>query len=153
MELPRVLAKLPGSEGVAIPSLRPEHLMRPESRDWEPLKRLYDELQRTGTIPGSPDQLDLVRRVARQVAIPDEVVERELHLAQGLSNLITEERKRIREGSRRLMQAMSEAERRVAIGDRAGARQVFQDALSREVVPFYREIAEEEARALEEPHT
>src|SRR5262245_2807384 len=141
LELLRVLAQLPGTEGVAVPPLRSEHPMRPEPSDWESLKALYEDLQRTGSVEGTPEHFDLVRRVARQVAIPDDEAERELQHPDGLSRLIAKTRKRIREGSQRLMRAMYDARQRIDAGDPAGARQVLDEALADEVVPFYREIA------------
>ena len=51
---------------------------KPESDDWETLKALDEDLQRTGAVPSSPEQIDLVRRVARQVAMPDDEIELEL---------------------------------------------------------------------------
>jgi DUSAM domain-containing protein len=122
--------------------------MRPEPGDWENLKALYEDLQRTGSVEGTPEHFDLVRRVAGQVAIPDDEAEQELQRPDGLSRLITEIRKRIREGSQRLMRAMYDAKQRLDAGDRAGARQVLDEALADEVVPFYREIAKEESRVL-----
>lgn len=112
------------------------------------MRKLCDELERTGAVSGGPDQVELVRRVARQVAISDEEAEKELNTPGGLHRLIVEERKRIREGSRRLMRAMNQAQKRLDAGDSTGARQAYHEAIATEVVPFYREIAEAELRKL-----
>ncbi|QQR43724.1 DUF2379 family protein [Myxococcus xanthus] len=63
--------------------------------------------------------------------------------------LVREVRRRIREGSQRLMRAISESNRLVEAGDSTGARKCLEDVLAVEVVPLYRQHAEAELSHLE----
>ncbi|GHG94499.1 DUF2379 family protein [Comamonas sp. JC664] len=120
-----------------------------EKHDWDQVAELERRLARDGRVAFSPEVTVLLRRVARQVVIPDVEVEQALATPEGGVRLVREVRRRIREGSQRLMRAISEANRRVEDGDLAGARECLEGVLAVEVVPLYRAHAEAELSHLE----
>ncbi|WP_434347379.1 DUSAM domain-containing protein [Myxococcus virescens] len=80
---------------------------------------------------------------------PEAEVLRALTTPAGSVELVREVRRRIREGSQRLMRAISESNRLVEEGDMTGARKCLEDVLAVEVVPLYRQHAEAELSHLE----
>jgi DUSAM domain-containing protein len=65
--------------------------------------------------------------------------------------LLREIRKRVREGSNRINNALLRMYELQDAGDLEGARQQMRDLLTVEVVPLYREIAEGEIAKLDDP--
>jgi DUSAM domain-containing protein len=116
--------------------------MRPEDHDWHHVQELATRLQRENRSELTAAERDLVRRVARDVAISDADAERALQGAAGGAELAIEVSRRIREGSRRLSQALVRAARLSAAGDTTAARKVLQELLDVEVVPLYRRHAQ-----------
>ena len=97
----------------------------------------------------TPDVVELLQRVARDVTIAEEDAQRALVTPADAALLIREMCRRIRDGSRRLMRAISEANRRKEAGDTPGAREILQSVLEVEIVPLYRQHAETELSYLE----
>jgi DUSAM domain-containing protein len=120
-----------------------------EQHDWDKVLEWEKHLDSGAVLDLSPDVADLLRRVARDVAVPQEEVQRALVTPAAAAMLIREMGRRIREGSRRLMRAISEANRRKEAGDTAGARKILEGVLSVEIVPLYRQHAEVELSYLE----
>lgn len=120
-----------------------------EQHDWDKLREWEKRLDQGEVLDLSPDVTGLIQRVARDVAIPEEEAQRALGTPIAAAMLIREVGRRIREGSRRLMRAISEANRRKEAGDAAGARKIFEDVLAVEIVPLYRQHAEAELSYLE----
>lgn len=120
-----------------------------EKHDWDQVAELERWLARDGHLEFTPEVTSLLRRVARQVLIPDAEVEQALTTSEGGATLVREVRRRIREGSQRLMRAISESHRLVEEGDLAGARRCLEGVLAVEVVPLYRAHAEAELSHLE----
>lgn len=118
--------------------------MRPEDHDWHKVQELATQLQREGRTQLSEAERALLRRVAPEVAISDAETEKALEGPSSGVDLAMEVGRRIREGSRRLMRAISEAHRLHAAGDMPGARRRLEDLLAVEVVPLYRKQAEAE---------
>ncbi len=112
-----------------------------EPHDWDRVLGLYAKLERNEAIEPSADVHDLCRRVARDVAINNDDVERAFLTSEGTETLVREMRRRIFEGSRRLSRAFAESDRRKKAGDVAGAREVLEGVLAVEVVPLYRQHA------------
>ncbi|AEI67882.1 hypothetical protein LILAB_30005 [Corallococcus macrosporus] len=91
----------------------------------------------------------LLRGTASEVAITPGEVAQALQDDASAAALLKEIAKRIRVGSRRLSRALTEANKRREEGDLEGARAPLQELLEREVVPFYRELAQLELDALD----
>ncbi|QSQ21131.1 DUSAM domain-containing protein [Pyxidicoccus parkwayensis] len=83
-------------------------------------------------------------RTAREVAISDADVAQALMSESGAKDLLRESIRRISDGSRRLTRALSRMYDHQRAGDYDSARQQMRDVLSTEVVPLYREIAQEQ---------
>jgi DUSAM domain-containing protein len=116
-----------------------------QHHDWNRLVEIHDQLERGEHVAfGSDDVLDLLRRVARDVVIHTDVVEKALRTPSSTADLVREIRQRIREGSRRLGSALLEAYRLQEAGDLRGARKILEDVLAVEVVPLYRHTAQAE---------
>lgn len=120
-----------------------------EQHDWDKVLEWEKRLDQGAVLDLSPEVADLIRRVARDVAIPEEEAQRALFTPAAAAMLIREMSRRIREGSRRLMRAISEANRCKDAGDTAGARKLLEGVLAVEIVPLYRQHAEAELSYLE----
>jgi DUSAM domain-containing protein len=120
-----------------------------EQHDWDGIMEWAKRLDQGAVLDLSPDVTGLIRRVARDMAIPEEEAQRALVTPAAATLLIREMSRRIREGSRRLMRAISEANRRKETGDIAGARKILEGVLAVEIVPLYRQHAEAELSYLE----
>lgn len=113
-----------------------------EHNDWDRVLELYAKLKRNEAMDLNANVRDLCRRVARDLAISTDDVERALLTPAGAETLVGEMRRRIFEGSRRLSRALVDSARRKKAGDVSGAREVLESVLAVEVVPLYREQAE-----------
>jgi DUSAM domain-containing protein len=109
--------------------------------DWDKVLGLYSKLERDEALELNEDVYALCRRVARDVAVSNDDVERALLSPNEMETLVRELRRRIFEGSRRLSKAFAESDRRKKAGDVAGAREVLEQVLAVEVVPLYRQHA------------
>ncbi len=121
-----------------------------EARDWDKVAEWEARLARGESLDLDPESLGLLTHVALDVAIAEVEVQAALRTPTETATLVREVRRRIREGSRRLMRAISEANRRKEDGDVAGARKVFEDVLFVEVVPHYRRHVEAELSYLDD---
>jgi DUSAM domain-containing protein len=120
-----------------------------EQHDWDKVMEWEKRLDQGEVLDLNPGVADLIRRVTRDLAIPEEEAQRALFTPTDAAILIREMGRRIREGSRRLMRAISEANRRKEAGDTTGARRILEDVLAVEIVPLYRQHAEAELSYLE----
>lgn len=120
-----------------------------ETHDWDKVAALERQLVREEGLDLTPEVTELLRRVARDVVVPDAEVQRALMTPAGSAALVRDIRRRIRDGSQRLMRAISESSRLVEEGDMAGARKCLEEVLAVEVVPLYRQHAEAELSHLE----
>jgi DUSAM domain-containing protein len=120
-----------------------------EQHDWDKVMEWEKRLDQGEALDLNPGVADLIRRVTRDLAIPEEEAQRALFTPTDAAILIREMGRRIREGSRRLMRAISEANRRKEAGDTTGARKILEDVLAVEIVPLYRQHAEAELSYLE----
>ena len=136
---------------MAVPSLhsKGKGALMNEQHEWDKVVAWEKRLAQGEELPLTPNVVDLLRRVARDVAIHEEEVERALVTPADAAGLIREMCRRIREGSRRLMRAISESNRRKEAGDTLGARKVLEDVLLIEIVPLYRQHAEAELSHLD----
>lgn len=122
-----------------------------EESDWEEVRALEVQLHRGQALELTDVVSDLLRRAAQQVALADADTERGLRSPLDAATLLTEIRRRIREGSRRLSRAIVDADRRRNAGDIQGARQILEEVLAVEVVPLYRQTAQTQLEALQDP--
>jgi DUSAM domain-containing protein len=98
--------------------------------------------------PLTAEELATVRRAAAQVGLNEREVPQTLAMTRGPAELVMEIRRRIREGSQRLMRAFTWAQQLMDQGDAPGAKAVLETALAEEQIPFYRESIQEQMRNL-----
>lgn len=116
--------------------------------DWHEIRMLDNRLQRGETLEWTRDVRELLERTAPTVALS------ELEVQTGLSSpergiaLLQEIRRRITEGSNRLVDALHRMYQLRDEGDLDGARQQLREVLAVEVVPLYRRIAQGEHEKL-----
>jgi len=121
--------------------------VRPESEDWQVMRELEARLK-SGRMKLTAKELATMRRAAGQVCLQEHEVRQALAIESGQAELIVEIRRRIREGSQRLMRAFTQSQQLLDQGDATRAREVLQSALEQEQIPFYRETIEAEMRNL-----
>lgn len=126
------------------------YMTKPEDGDWQALRALEEEVERTGQLTPTDEQWELLRRVARQTALSAEEAERLLQRGNGGADLVREARRRIREGSRRLSRAIVSANKSKEAGRVDEAKALLMEIIDKEQIPFYREIAVVELRSIEE---
>ncbi len=114
---------------------------------WNQLWELENRINQGENLELTADVRDLLVRAAPTVAISDSEVAAALDNEEAATALLREIRKRIRDGSNRIGDALLEAYAVQGAADLNGARKQLEDVLAVEVVPFYREQAE---RALDE---
>ncbi|WNG55011.1 DUF2379 domain-containing protein [Archangium gephyra] len=119
-----------------------------EEGDWHEIRVLDNRIQRGEALELTDDVRDLLKRTAPTVAIPETDVETALASVDSGVVLLHEIRRRITEGSNRLVDALHRMYRLREKGDLDGARQQMRDVLAVEVVPLYREVAEGEIEKL-----
>lgn len=111
--------------------------------DWNPFRDLARRVLRGG----APLILDdeacaLILRTAQEVSITD--ADAALSTEAGALALLREIERRISEGSNRLTDALHLMWRYQRTGDYDSARQEMREVLAVEVVPYYRELAQEQ---------
>jgi DUSAM domain-containing protein len=119
--------------------------------DWYPIRMLDNRVQQGEPLELTPEVCDLLRRTAPTVAISAATAETELASVKTATTLLHEMRRRITEGSNRLMDALHRMYRMEEKGDLEAARQQMRDVLAVEVVPHYRDIAEGQLERLDDP--
>ncbi|AEI62531.1 DUSAM domain-containing protein [Corallococcus macrosporus] len=113
-----------------------------ESIDWDPVRELARQVEAGEPLSLTSEVRDLLLRSAREVGIPEEEAHASVSGVATATTLLLEVRRRIRDGSQRLMRALSGARRLRDMGDVAGARALLEEVLAVEPVPLYREQAE-----------
>ncbi|WP_093524765.1 DUF2379 family protein [Stigmatella erecta] len=115
---------------------------------WEHLWGLENRIHHGDPLELSGRMCALLRSAAPTVAVSSADAEAALTSAASATVLLFEIRRRIREGSNRINDALLRMYTLQASGDLDGARQQMLDVLAVEVVPLYREIAEGELAKL-----
>ncbi len=115
---------------------------------WDHLWGLEDRINHGEPLELSERIHDLLLSAARTVAIDSADAEAALASIASATSLLLEIRRRIREGSNRINDALLRMYALQDAGDLEGARQQMQDVLAVEVVPLYRQIAEGELAKL-----
>ncbi|WAM28330.1 DUSAM domain-containing protein [Myxococcus sp. NMCA1] len=90
----------------------------------------------------------LLKRTAAEVGISASEAKSALATEEGALSLLQEESRRIRESTRRLMDALHRMYQHKDKGDFDSARQEMRDVLAVEVVPHYRTIAQGQLDAM-----
>jgi DUSAM domain-containing protein len=119
-----------------------EEMHAAQKEDWEQVRELESQLQRGRPLELTDAVRGLLKRVAVQVALSSADAERGLRSPEEAAVLVGQMRRRIREGSERVGQAMLDAASRAAEGNMRSARLMLKEALAAEVVPYYRESLE-----------
>jgi DUSAM domain-containing protein len=104
--------------------------MGTESSDWSELKKLAEAHEKDSALPLEPHG-ELIARVAAQVG---------LEPATDLASSLKQARAAIKDGSKRLMVAITAAQSAYAAGDFERSRSLLQAALDAEPIAYYREI-------------
>lgn len=118
---------------------------------WEQLPILAHRIEQGHALELTDDLRDFLRRTAPTVAISDTEAETALESTEGSEALIRMMMGRIRDGERRIAEALFRMTSLRDAGDLEGARQQMRDVLAEETVPLYREMAEENLAGLDEP--
>lgn len=118
---------------------------------WDHLWGLEDRINHGETLELSARMRALLLSAAPTVAISSADAEAALATTESATALLLEIRKRIREGSNRINDALVRMYALQDAGDLKGAWQQMHDVLAIEVVPLYREIAEGEIAKLNDP--
>ncbi|KFA90524.1 DUSAM domain-containing protein [Archangium violaceum] len=119
-----------------------------EEGDWHEIRVLDNRVRQGEVLELTDDVRDLLKRTARTVAIPEADAKTALASRDSGTALLQEIRRRITEGSNRLVDALHRMYQLREKGDLDGARQQMLDVLAVEVVPQYREVAEGEVEKL-----
>jgi DUSAM domain-containing protein len=117
---------------------------------WQQIRILDDRVRQGAVLDLTDDVRDLLRLAVPSVGLSEAEARKALSNIESSTVLLHEVRRRITEGSHRLMRALDQMYTLRDEGDLDGARQQMRDLLSVEVVPFYREIAEDEIEKLNE---
>jgi DUSAM domain-containing protein len=111
--------------------------------DWDPIRRLAQQvLEQRAPLELTDEVRSLLRRSAEEVAIPAEEAEKALGTLRTARALLRKISRRIQVGSDRIGKARSQAYRLRDAGKLKAARQHMEKVLAVEVVPLYREHAE-----------
>ncbi|WP_426749127.1 DUSAM domain-containing protein [Myxococcus sp. Y35] len=113
-----------------------------EDIDWDPVRELARRVEEGEPLSLTSEVRALLLRSAREVGISEEEAQAAVTGVAPATALLLEMRRRIRDGSQRLMRALTGARRLREAGDKAGARALLEDVLAVEQVPLYREQAE-----------
>jgi DUSAM domain-containing protein len=115
-----------------------------EGIDWDPIRALARRVLREGAPLSLTEEVRArLTRTAREVAIRDDDAARALATEAEALELLREVARRITEGSNRLVDALHRMYHHQKAGDFNRARQEMREVLDVEVVPFYRERAQD----------
>ncbi|NTX07096.1 MULTISPECIES: DUSAM domain-containing protein [unclassified Myxococcus] len=124
----------------------------PDHRTWNEIRELNRRVIDLGEPFALTDEIRaLLIGTASEVAIAPQEVSQALQGDASAAALLKEIAKRIRVGSWRLSRALAEVDKRQEEGDLDAARAPLLELLDVEVVPFYRELAQVQLDALDEP--
>jgi len=119
-------------------SMNEEQAHAAQKEDWDRLRDLESRLHRGEPLELTDTVRELLKRGAAQVALSSAVAERGLRSPAEAAALLGEIRRRIREGSARVGQAMLDTAVLSVEGNTRGARQALKAMLAEEEVPYYR---------------
>jgi DUSAM domain-containing protein len=117
---------------------------------WHQIRELDNQVARGEALELSERVRELLLSAAPTVAIGSAEARVALGSIEQATTLLREIRKRVRDGSNRINNALLRMYELQDAGDLEGARQQMRDVLAVEVVPLYREIAEGEIAKLDD---
>jgi DUSAM domain-containing protein len=123
----------------------------PDLHDRDQIPILLHRVQQGHALELSDDMRAFLRRAAASVAISEADAEQALSSTESAGALLGQVMERIREGADRIKSALLRMMDLRDAGDLEGARQQMRDVLAVEVVPLYRQAAEEQLRGLDRP--
>ena len=125
--------------------------VEPDFHAWEQLRVLGLRIQQGHRLELRDDLRDFLRQTAPTVAISEAEAASALQSVEGAEALLLKVLGRINEGDHRIKQALSRMMDCREAGDHEAGRQTLRDVLAVEVVPRYREMAEELLERYDEP--
>jgi DUSAM domain-containing protein len=123
----------------------------PDFHAWSQLRALALRVQQGKPLELREDLRDFLRRTAPSVAIPEAEAERALESVEGARALLEKMVERIQQGEQRIKRALSRMMECREAGDREGALQALREVLAVELVPLYRDMAQENLDRYDEP--
>jgi DUSAM domain-containing protein len=125
--------------------------LNPDLPDREQLAALAQRIQQGHALELTDDLRALLRRTAPTAAISEAETEEALKSPEGAEALMGMILSRFRDGERRILRSLYRMTSLRDAGDLEGARQQMRDVLAVEVVPQFRQMAEEQLRGLDSP--
>ncbi|MGZ3457509.1 MAG: DUSAM domain-containing protein [Archangium sp.] len=125
--------------------------LNPDLPDRPQLAALSHRIQQGHALELTDDLRALLRRTAPTAAISEAETEDALKTPEGAEALMGMILSRFQKGERRFLRSMYRMVSLRDAGDLEGARQQMRDVLAVEVVPLYRQAAEEQLRGLDRP--
>ena len=125
--------------------------LNPNLHDRQQLAVIAQRLQQGHPLELTDDLRDLLRRTAPTAAIGETEMEEALKSPECAEALMGMVLSRFRESERRFLNSMYRMTSLRDSGDIEGARQQMRDLLAVEIVPQYRQMAEEQLRGLDSP--
>ncbi|MET0404474.1 MAG: DUSAM domain-containing protein [Cystobacter sp.] len=139
------------SELTALADVLATGRLHPNLHDRQQLAVLAQRVQQGHPLELTDDLSAHLRRTAPTAALSDSDIEEALKSPAGAEALIGRILSRFREGQERFLRAMYRMTSLRDTGDLEGARQQMRDVLAVEVVPQYRQMAEEQLSGLDHP--
>jgi DUSAM domain-containing protein len=118
---------------------------------WAQVRVLARRIQEGCSLELHDELCAFLRKTAPSVAISEAETDAALQSAEGAEALLGKMLERIDEGQSRIRQALSRMMDLREAGDREGALQQLRDVLAVEVVPLYRQMAQENLDRYDEP--
>jgi DUSAM domain-containing protein len=125
--------------------------LNPDLHDRQQLAVLAQRIQQGHALELTDDLRALLRRTAPTAAITETETEEALKSPEGAEALMGMVLSRFRESERRFLNSMYRMTSLRDSGDIEGARQQMRDVLAVEIVPRYRQAAEEQLKGLDNP--
>lgn len=128
-----------------------DYQWKPPGDTWDRLRELDERSEAGEVITMDAPTRDVILRGAASVGMSAAEAQAALATPEAAAGFVHEARRRIREGSRRLGEALIEVAALVEQGRLSEARAVLRALIEAEPVPFYREIAASELARLDRP--
>jgi DUSAM domain-containing protein len=125
--------------------------LNPDLHDRDQLAVLMQRIEQGHALELTDDLRALMRRTAPTAAVSEAEAEEALKSPEGAKALMGMILSRFQKAERRFLRSMYRMTSLRDAGDVDGARQQMRDVLAVEVVPLYREMAEEQLRGLDSP--
>jgi DUSAM domain-containing protein len=125
--------------------------INPDLHDRQQLAALFLRIQQGHALELTDDLTALLRRTAPTAAISEAETEEALKSPEGAEGLMGMILSRFQKGERRILRSLYRMTSLRDAGDLEGARQQMRDVLAVEVVPLYRQMAEEQLKGLDSP--